>query len=302
MTLERLVIHGQEIAFRTAGEGPVVVLLHGMAGSSETWRQVLPALARDYTVVAPDLLGHGSSAKPHTEYSVSAHANVIRDLMAALGHESATLIGQSFGGGVAMQLAYQYPDRCARMVLVSSGGLGREVSALLRTLSVPGAEHVLALACGAPLRDGANALTRWLGKAGLHPSPVLQEILRSWDTLGHRDARRAFFCTLRGVIDQRGQAVCASDRLYLAAHVPTLIVWGEKDSLIPVAHATAAHAAMPGSRLEIFPGVGHFPHNEAPERFVEVLVDFMRSTEPVRLSEALLRESLRAEPSRRSAP
>src|SRR5262245_9790031 len=128
MTSERVVIHGHEIALRTAGEGPAVVLLHGLAGSSETWRQVIPPLARHYTVVAPDLLGHGASAKPHAEYSVSAHANVIRDLMAALGHDCATIVGQSFGGGVAMQLAYQYPERCGRLVLVSSGGLGREVS------------------------------------------------------------------------------------------------------------------------------------------------------------------------------
>jgi pimeloyl-ACP methyl ester carboxylesterase len=174
MTLERIVIHGHEIAFHTAGEGPVVVLLHGLAGSQETWRQVLPALARHYTVVAPDLLGHGASAKPHTEYSVSAHANVIRDLMSALGHDSATVVGQSFGGGVAMQLAYQYPERCARLVLVSSGGLGREVSRLLRALSMPGAEHVVALACSAALRDRASALAGWVEGVGLRPSPVLE--------------------------------------------------------------------------------------------------------------------------------
>jgi pimeloyl-ACP methyl ester carboxylesterase len=266
-----------------------------MAGSSEAWRHVFPALARRYTLVAPDLLGHGASAKPRAEYSLGAHANVIRDLMAALGHESATLVGQSYGGGVAMQLSYQYPDLCARLVLVSSGGLGREVSALLRVLSMPGAEHVIGLGCRKSLCDGAATLAGWLRKAGLHPSPVLEEILRSWNALADDDTRRAFFRTLRAVVDPNGQSVCAADRLYLAAHVPTLIVWGADDSLIPVDHAAAAHAAMPGSRLEIFSGVGHFPQTEAPARFVDVLVDFMSATEPVSLSELRLRDLLRAE-------
>ena len=174
MELRRLSIHGHEVGFRTAGGGPVVVLVHGMAGSSATWRHVTPALAKRFTVVAPDLLGHGASAKPRAEYSVSAHANVLRDLLAALGHERATLVGQSFGGGVAMQLAYQFPDRCERLVLVSSGGLGREVNALLRTLSLPGAEHVLALLCSPPLRDAANRVAGWLGQAGVRAAPVLE--------------------------------------------------------------------------------------------------------------------------------
>jgi pimeloyl-ACP methyl ester carboxylesterase len=119
-------------------------------------------------------------------------------------------------------------------------------------------------------------------------------VFRSWNALARPDARRAFFRTLRAVIDQSGQTVCASDRLYLAAEVPTLIVWGANDSLIPVGHATAAHAAMAGSRLEILSGVGHFPQNESPERFVEVLVEFMRTTDPAELSEMQLRATLRA--------
>ena len=293
MELRRLTIHGHEVGFRTAGGGPVVVLVHGMASSSATWRHVMPALARRFTVLAPDLLGHGASAKPHGEYSVSAHANVLRDLLAALGHERATLVGQSLGGGVAMQLAYQFPDRCERLVLVCSGGLGREVNALLRTLSLPGAEHVLALLCSPALRDAGSRMAGWLGRAGVRAAPVVEEIWRSWASLAEGDTRRAFFRTLRAVIDQGGQTVSAADRLYLTAGLPTLIVWGARDSFIPVSHAVLAHEAIAGSRLEIFDEAGHFPHCEAPERFVDTLVDFIGSTEPARLSERDWHELLR---------
>jgi len=293
MILRHVSIHGRPIGFRTAGDGPVVVLLHGMAGSSTTWRHVMPALARRYTVVAPDLLGHGDSAKPRAEYSVSGHANVVRDLLTALGHERVTLVGQSFGGGVAMQLAYQFPERCERLVLVSSGGLGREVGLLLRALSVPGAEHVLPLVCSPALRDAGSRVAAWLRGAGLRAAPAVEEMWRSYASLADADARRGFFGTLRAVVDPGGQTVSATDRLYLASHVPTLIVWGARDSLIPPRHGVAAHAAIPGSRLEVFADAGHFPHCEAPERFVEALVDFIESTAPARLPEQSWREQLR---------
>ena len=118
MTLQHLSIHGHNVAFRAAGEGPVVLLIHGMAGSSATWRQILPALSQRFTVIAPDLLGHGESGKPwRSEYALGSHANVLRDLLHRLGHERATVVGQSLGGGVAMQFAYQFPERCERLVL-----------------------------------------------------------------------------------------------------------------------------------------------------------------------------------------
>jgi pimeloyl-ACP methyl ester carboxylesterase len=293
MILRHVLIHGRPIGFRTAGDGPVVVLLHGMAGSSTTWRHVMPALARRYTVVAPDLLGHGASAKPRAEYSVSGHANVVRDLLTALGHERVTLVGQSFGGGVAMQLAYQFPERCDRLVLVSSGGLGREVALLLRALSLPGAEHVLPLVCSPALRDASTRVATWLGGVGLRAAPAVEEMWRSWAALADADTRRGFFGTLRAVIDPGGQTVSATDRLYLASHVPTLIVWGARDALIPPRHGVEAHAAIPGSRLEVFADVGHFPHCEAPERFVESLVAFIETTEPAHLPDQSWQEMLR---------
>jgi pimeloyl-ACP methyl ester carboxylesterase len=280
LTRHHISIHGNTVAYRAAGDGPVVLLVHGMAGSSDTWRHVMPALTRRFTVLAPDLLGHGGTAKPRSEYSLSTHANLLRDLLAALGYERATIVGQSLGGGIAMQLAYQFPERCERLVLVSSGGLGREVSPLLRGLSLPGAERFFPLVCSPALRDAVDRLATWLGGTMLRPTPALEEIWRSYAALADGDTRRAFFQTLRAVIDARGQSVSAIDRLYLAALLPTLIIWGARDSLIPAAHGRAAHEAIPGSRLEIFDDAGHFPHCEAPERFVAALVDFIDSTEP----------------------
>jgi pimeloyl-ACP methyl ester carboxylesterase len=292
--LQHVTIHGHDVAYRTAGDGPVVLLVHGMAGSSATWGHVMPALAKRFKVVAPDLLGHGASAKPPTEYSLGTHANGLRDLLNALGHERATCVGQSFGGGVVMQMAYQFPERCARLVLVSSGGLGPEVNFLLRALSVPGADQVLSLACAPRMQEAASRVATWLRRVGVRAGPAGEEVWRSYASLADADSRRAFFRTLRAVIDLNGQTVGAGNRLYLAAHIPTLIVWGRRDPLIPVRHAIAAHAAILGSRLEIFEGVGHYPHCEAPARFVEVLVDFIASTEPAEVSERRWRELFQA--------
>jgi pimeloyl-ACP methyl ester carboxylesterase len=295
MTLEHLSIHGHRVAFRTAGDGPVVLLVHGMAGSSATWKHVIPALAQRFTVVAPDLLGHGESGKPRRgEYSLGAQANFLRDLLQVLGHERVSLVGQSLGGGIAMQLAYQFPERCERLVLVGSGGLGREVNLLLRLLAAPGAEYAFPLICTPGMRDAGNLVAACLHRLGVRAAPSIEEIWRSYSSLAEADTRKAFFRTLHAVIDLRGQAVTATDRLYLASHVPTLLVWGAQDRIIPVSHAVDAHEAMPGSRLEVFDDVGHFPHCEAPERFVEVLVDFIASTHPAAVSAERWRELIQS--------
>ena len=276
-------IHGHEVAYRSAGEGPVVVLIHGIAGSTRTWSRVMPALAERFTVVAPDLLGHGESAKPRGDYSLGAHACGIRDLLAVLGHERATLVGHSLGGGVAMQFAYQFPQLCERLVLVGSGGLGKEVSPLLRALSAPGVEYVLPLALARRLHGWAERAGQPFGRLGVRGTPVLEEFWAAYTGLTDARAQRAFLQTIRAVIDPAGQRVSARDRLYLAAGVPTLIVWGDRDRIIPVEHARVAHELMPGSRLELFPDCGHFVPIEAPDAFVDVLEDFLRTTEPADL-------------------
>ncbi|MGZ4128517.1 MAG: alpha/beta fold hydrolase, partial [Actinomycetota bacterium] len=282
--LQQVSIHGHDVAFRASGSGPVLLLVHGMAGSSFTWRYVMPALAEHFTVVAPDLPGHGASAKPRGDYSLGNLADVLRDLLFVLGHDRATLVGRSLGGGVAMQFAYQFPERCERLVLVSSGGLGEEVTPLVRVLSLPGAEYLLAVGCTRWIHDAGTTVVRSLGRLGLRPGPQFPEMWDSYASLTDGETRDAFMHTLRSVVDPAGQRVSAMNRLYLARDVPTLIVWGDKDHILPARHAHATHAAIPGSRLEIFAGVGHYPNCEDPQRFVEVLVDFMTSTEPAALS------------------
>ena len=285
-------LHGHPVSYRLAGSGPVLVLIHGITSSSRTWERVLPALAEHHTVLAPDLLGHGESAKPRGDYSLGAYASGVRDLMIALGLTPATVVGHSLGGGIAMQLAYQFPERIERLALVSSGGLGREVNLILRAATLPGSEYVLPLLCAPVLRDAVRTLGRAAGVVGLKPGSDLQGILEGFGSLAAIDARRAFLHTARSIIDLTGQRVSAQDRLYLAAGMPTLIVWGENDPMIPVAHGREAHAEMPGSRLEVFADAGHFPFNDDPVRFAAVLRDFVAGTAPAEHDEERIRRLL----------
>jgi pimeloyl-ACP methyl ester carboxylesterase len=288
-------LHGHRVSYLRAGSGPLLVLLHGIAGTSATWQAVIPWLDERNTVIAPDLLGHGESEKPQGDYSLGAYANGIRDLLEALGEKRATIVGHSLGGGVALQFAYQFPERCERLVLVSSGGLGREVHALLRAAALPGAEVVLPWLCTAG-EHSVGRIVHALGSVGLRASADLEETWRGFVSLAEPEARRAFLHTVRGIIDLGGQRVSASDRLYLAAGLPTLIVWGERDPLIPVRHAREAHARIPGSRLEIFPGAGHFPHLDDPRRFAQALLKFVDTTRPLPADPKRLRGRLRAGP------
>ncbi len=286
---ESIVLHGHRVTYRSAGSGPALLLLHGVAGSGRTWDEVVPWLAEDHFVIAPDLLGHGGSAKPRGDYSLGAYASGARDLLSALGFDSATVVGHSLGGGIAMQFAYQFPERLERLVLVSSGGLGREVSLLLRAAALPGAEWVLPVLAGAPLDAVGSAVGRLLGRVGLRPASDLDELAHGFASLSDGEARQAFLHTVRAVIDTGGQRVDASDRLYLASGVPSLLIWGSRDRIIPVSHGYAAHERMPGSRLEVFEGAGHFPHRDDPHRFVSVLRDFMASAPEAHLDGEAIR-------------
>lgn len=290
---QHVTIHGHDVVYRRGGAGEPLLLVHGLAGSSRTWKDVMPTLAQTHDVIAPDLLGHGDTARPMGDYSLGAHASGVRDLLVMLGVESATVLGHSFGGGVAMQVAYQHPELCDRLILVGSGGLGREVSWLLRLAALPLAEYAMPLLFSRWVADRGTSVSRALSGSGVR-SPRLAELWRSYSSLAGAENRHGFVRTMRTVIDTSGQTVSALDRLYLAAHVPALIVWGELDHIIPVAHAHAAHEAIKGSRLEILSGVGHFPHVEAPERFLELLLDFLDTTEAAARSAPALEEVLRA--------
>jgi pimeloyl-ACP methyl ester carboxylesterase len=293
-------LHGHRVVYRIGGDDPstgrpVLLLVHGMAGSSTTWREVMPALAERYTVIAPDLPGHGESDKPRQDYSLGAHANVLRDLLIALGIDHATVVGHSLGGGVAMQLAYQHPQLCERLVLVASGGLGHDVSWMLRALAFPGVEYLTPVLFPSFVRNAGNAISRRLRSLGVR-APRVEEQWRSYVSLTDPETRHAFLRTLRSVVDAGGQTVSAHDRLYLTSLLPTLIIWGERDRIIRVAHAHDAHAAMPGSRLVIFEESGHFLPTEEPARFVEAIVDLVDGTEPMRLDESGWRALLTSGP------
>jgi pimeloyl-ACP methyl ester carboxylesterase len=283
--LRHLAIHGHQVGYRMAGQGPAIVLVHGLTGSSTTWREVMPVLARDHTVIAPDLLGHGESAKPRGDYSLGAHASGIRDLLVALGVERATMIGHSLGGGVCMQFAYQFPERCERLVLVCSGGLGKEVSLLLRAVSLPGSELVLPVLLSSQLHRALTAVGDVLGRLGVRLSTRQKEVWRSYTGISDIPGRMAFVHTVRSVIDPIGQRVSARDRLYLAAEMPTLILWGTADRIIPVDHAYAAHALMPGSRLAVVEGAGHFLPIDQPQAFLDAVLPFMVETRAAHANE-----------------
>ena len=262
--LHDIVLHGHRVFYRSAGSGPVLVLVHGITSTSATWANVLPYLAERFTVIAPDLLGHGESAKPRGDYSLGAYASGIRDLLIALGHERATFVGHSLGGGVAMQLAYQFPEHCERLVLVSSGGLGREITPLLRAASLPGSELVLPLLVnerlvGAGRTVGTAARPRRAARAHRpRGGPA-----RSRLAVGRRGALGVPAHAAGRSSISRGQRVDASDRLYLAQAIPFLLVWGERDPIIPVEHARAAHRAGAGQPARGVPRRGPLP---APRR------------------------------------
>jgi|SRR5881394_115486 len=279
MQVKTALVHGHSVSYLEAGKGPVLLLIHGIAGTCENWREVVEPLARHHTVIAPDFPGHGSSEAGGGDYSLGALASGLRDLLLALGHERATLVGHSLGGGVAMQLSYQYPEMIERLVLVSSGGLGPEVSLVLRAAALPGADLFISVTAGAGQWIG-SVLGRGLGAIGLHPNADVAEVARGYASLDDPARRAAFLDTLKAVVGTGGQRVAAGDRLYLAEAVPVLIVWGARDSIIPVRHGEDAHRAIPSSRLVVFEDVGHMPQLEAPGRFTAVLERFLRETEP----------------------
>jgi pimeloyl-ACP methyl ester carboxylesterase len=274
-----LTLHGSSISFVEAGEGPVLLLIHGMAGSCENWDSVIDPLALRHTVIAPDLPGHGGSAPGGGDYSLGGLAATLRDMLLALGHDRATLVGHSLGGGVAMQFSYQFPEMVERLVLVASGGLGPEVSPILRAAALPGADLFIGATASVGQRAG-SVLGRALGTIGVRPSADVAEVARGYASLSDGRRRRAFLSTLRAVVGTEGQRIAAVDRLYLARELPLLIVWGERDPIIPVRHAHEAHELLPGSRLEVFEDAGHLPQLEDPGRFIAVVERFLAETEP----------------------
>ena len=292
--VQYVTVHGHRRAYVRMGSGPVVLLLHGLACDHTTWNPVLESLARHYTVIAPDLLGPGGSHKPRADYSVGGYANGMRDLLTVLGIDSATVVGHSFGGGVAMQFGYQYPERTERLVLVGSGGLGPEVTPAIRAITTPGFHQVMGVLSAPGLRHLTTAAMRMLSRTGVSQLRDLDEVADIYDSFKDPRTRAAIRHVVRAVVDWKGQIVTMSDRAYLTDAMPMCVVWGADDLVIPVDHASNASALAPTARVEIIPNAGHFPHKDHPERFVKIVRDFIRSTEPAQYDRERWRELLEA--------
>ena len=294
---EEIELHGHRVGYRTAGSGDqLLVLLHGITSTSEAWRKVMPRMAERYTVIAPDMIGHGRSAKPRGDYSLGAYAAGVRDLLAVLGYERGTVIGHSFGGGIAMQFSYLFPEYVERMGLIASGGLGSQVHPLLRAATLPGSEWVLPLIAREwPVRAG-GAIAAAAGKLGIEAGPDLAEFARGYASLTEEGASDAFIHTMRGVIDHEGQRVSALDRLYLADQMPTLIIWGSDDPVIPIEHGRRAHEIVEHGRYVEVPRAGHWPMLDDPDRVVAELTAFMEETDPFEWSIESVRERLQKGP------
>jgi EmrB/QacA subfamily drug resistance transporter len=270
-------LNGHRLVYRVAGAGPALLLVHGLLDNSLTWRKVIPRLARTHTVIAPDLLGHGESDAPSDlDYSPAAQAGTLRDLLDVLGHDHVTIVGHSLGGGVAMSFAYSYPARVDRMALISSGGLGREVHPLLRTLAVPGAGPALRLLTMRPTFGALAALARLARTAGARgPARAIGQLQLILTDLTDRDQRAALLRTLRAVIGRRGQCVSALDRMHLFRRVPTLVLWGSRDRTIPAHHASAVVAANANAEVVLLDGVGHLPHRTRADFVAQRLSSFI---------------------------
>lgn len=290
--LQYVVVHGYRRAYRRKGSGPALLLLHGLGCDSSTWDRVIDELAEDFTVVAPDLLGHGESDKPHADYSLGGYANGMRDLLTVLGLDKVTVVGHSFGGGVAMQFAYQFPDRTERIALVSTGGLGAEVSPVIRFLTFPGSGAALSLATLRPWRGLVAGGLRGLSRSGVRALRDLDEVATIYESFADPRSRQAVQRVTSHVLDWRGQFVTMTDRTYLARIVPVFVLWGADDHVIPASHAEIAREQA-WSDVHVLADAGHFPHRDHPHEFVRLLRAFIADTEPAAYHRGTWRSMLR---------
>ena len=273
-------VHGHRRAFVKTGSGPALLLLHGLGCDHTTWDPVIASLSKRYTVIAPDFLGHGLSDKPRADYSLGGYANGMRDLLTILGIDKATVVGHSFGGGVAMQFAYQFPERTERVMLVASGGLGREVTPAIRAVTLPGFHQVAGLMTLPVVLPVIQRVLRGLASTDLPAARDLREVALIIESWRDPDARRAVRHLVRNVVDLDGQIVTMRDRAYLTEFMPMCVVWGTDDPVLPAKHAKVAAELAPTARVELISNAGHFPHKDHPQRFVKIVNDFIRRTEP----------------------
>ncbi len=275
---------GARVHYRRAGEGEPILLLHGIAHSCRAWDRVVVPLAERYDVIALDMLGCGLSDKPDTDYSLGSQAVAVRFVLDELGLDSVIAVGHSLGGGVAMTLAYHYPERVGRLALVSSGGLGKELHPIFRMATLPWAPEYVMRGIFHPLaRAPRNALTSMFTRATgdpffFNPEGHRADMEELLETMEQPAAQRAFLAMLRSASSVAGQAVSALDRLGLASF-PILIVWGREDHVFPVQHAYRAAEVVPEAHVVVIDECGHFPQVEATSTFTHELLDWLGRTE-----------------------
>ena len=279
--MERLTVKAGEhvLAYRDAGprDGQVVLLLHGLASDADTWdRAVDPLAEQGLRVIALDLVGHGESGTAvQGSYLLDDFAVSIADFLDAVGIDRVVAGGHSFGGAIAVHFAARYRQRVSHLVLVSAGGLGREVHPALRAAALPIAPVVLRAMTGPNMR-------RIYRRPGLHRAlgltpDNLANLRRAGRALGSPAKQAAFFASLRGVIEPGGQRGSFIEMRTIPHDLPTLLVWSARDGVIPVAHAQAAHAALPNSSLVVFEGGRHEPHRSNAVPFAEAVARFLAS-------------------------
>lgn len=283
-------IPGGTMACTVSGRGRPLVLIHGLGGSRHSWRHLIGPLAEDFTVVVPDLPGHGESDAPAGDYSIGAHATAVRDLLLALDLSSASVVGHSLGGGVGMGFAYLFPERISRLALIASGGLGPGVTPLLRAATLPGAGAVVRALSHLPppvTRTALPMLARLPGVLARQDSAPLADGLAG---LAHPRRREAFLRTAAAVLDWRGQTIDARNQLGVLTGLPLLLLWGSHDRTIPVRQQRALAGQLSHATAHEISGAGHYPHETAPGRLLPLLKQFLGDTAPFRYPVTGLRE------------
>jgi pimeloyl-ACP methyl ester carboxylesterase len=280
-------LNGTEVSYRHfSGHGIPVLLVHGVGSSMDTWSELFSRLVESgRSVVAVDLFGHGKSGAGNGDYSLGANATMLRDVLNFLSIDQVHLVGHSLGGGVSMQMFYQYPERIESLTLVASGGLGTEVGASLRAATLPGSELVIRVISRPEVTSTLKHVVGVLGVFGVRRHGFDDRLVRTLQDLQDEARLSGFVNTLRSVIGIQGQRVSALNRLALVNPERTLIIWGDRDPMLPPAHGYALHELLPGSRIVIVPNGGHDPHGDNPELVFNELLAHIQRAEVASISE-----------------
>ncbi len=271
----RVTVDGMSTQYLEAGAGSPLLLMHGYEQSATSWRWVIPALARTHRVLALSLPGHGDSDPAVGGYAPGRDlAPFVADFLDTLGVGALDVVGNSVGGAVALRLALADPQRVRTLTLVGSAGLGRDVNPLLALAALPVIGELAILLSRVP---GGDLLRTTMSAAMLFAQPwrVPPEFFTEQHALGRRAGHlEAATAMARALFDVNGQREVLLDQLHTLT-MPTLVVWGGCDYVLPAYQAQAAVDRLPAGRLAVFPDCGHLPHVECPDRFAAVLSEFL---------------------------